>query len=319
MVVSKKSSKKENKKTSNQKNKSIYYVFYLLFFANIIVFTFFGYFIFRLFNSYSSSKDISQVAAYSIPSLKTKSSPDVTAVSFIVYDSLSRNIVMSKNQNIRLSPASSMKILTALVALDVYDLNNYLVASPAAPDDSKMGLFAGEQIDVKSLLYGLLLNSGNDAAKTLANNYPGGTKAFLISMNLKAKELGLSESNFIDPSGYMDNNYTTAFELARLASYAMKNKTIAEIVKTKKKLVYDKTGIIVHPLSNLNELLSDPNVIGVKTGFTNEAGGVLITDYVFEGRQLIIVVMKSEDRFLDTRKIIEEIKSDVYYSDVASD
>jgi len=313
--------KKSNKKANNNSssiNKRIYYAFYLLLLANIIVFSFFGYFVFRLLNNPIEVFSKEQIQVSPIPKLYNDSNLEVSAVSFVVYDPQSRTIVLSKNPNIRLSPASSIKILTALVSLDIYNLNDYLPGVTASYDESKMGLFWGEEISVENLLYGLLLISGNDAAKTLSSNFPNGTNAFVIAMNRKAKDLGLIESNFVDPSGYLDSNYSTAFEMARLASYAMKNEKIREIVKTQNKIVYDRYGLAVHPLKNLNELLADENVTGIKTGFTNEAGGVLLTNYVHHGRDLIIVVMKSQDRFTDTRKIIEEIKKNVYYSEVTS-
>ena len=315
MSVSKKFNKKTNK-SPQQRSKRIYYAFFLLFFANIIVLSFFGYFIYRLVENQVNVYSREQIKVNSIPRLQKQPEVQVSASSFVAYDPLTRTIVLSKNPNLRLSPASSIKILTALVVLDIYDLEDYLPAVTASYDESKMGLYWGEQISVENLLYGLLLISGNDAAKTLASNFPNGTNAFVIAMNNKARSLGLTESYFVDPSGYMDNNYSTAFQMALLTSNAMKNDKIREIVGTQRKVVYDSTGLTAHPLTNLNELLAEKNVTGVKTGFTNEAGGVLITSYIHNGRELIIVVMKSQDRFSDTRKIISEINSNVYYSDV---
>jgi D-alanyl-D-alanine carboxypeptidase (penicillin-binding protein 5/6) len=317
MSVSKKSSKKTNK-SSDPNNRRIYYAFFLLFLANIIVFSFFGYFIYKLFSNQIDVYSREQIIINSIPKLKSESEVQVSAVSFVVYDPLTRTTVLSKNPNLRLSPASSIKILTALVVLDIYNPSDYLPAVGALYDESKMGLYTGELVSVENLLYGLLLISGNDAAKTLASNFPNGTNAFVIAMNNKAKSLGLEESYFVDPSGYMDSNYSSAFQMAILGAYAMKNEKIREIVGTQNKIVYDATGLTPHYLQNLNELLVNKNVTGIKTGFTNEAGGVLLTSYVHNGRELIIVVMKSHDRFSDTQKIIDEISENVYYSEVTS-
>ncbi len=318
MSASKKTSKKKVSLNSKISGSKIYYSFFLLFFANVIVFSFFAYFIHRLYASKIDVFGRQQMQVVSIPKLDVSSEIEVTAASYIVYDPLTRTVVLSKNPNMRLSPASSIKILTALVALDQYDLNSYLSGISASYDESKMGLYIGEEISVENLLYGLLLISGNDAAKTLAQNYPGGSDAFVKAMNNKAFDLKLTESMFFDPSGYLDNNYSTAFDMARLGSYAMKNGKIREIVGTKNKVVFDRYGLTVHPLINLNELLNDRNVTGIKTGFTNEAGGVLLTSYVHSGREIIIVVMKSEDRFSDTRKIISEVEDKIYYSEVPS-
>jgi len=320
MSVSKKFNEKTVKGSNKRPSKKLIYSFLLLIIANAILLLFLAFFTYRLYDSQVSTLRNKEIAVVPIPRLLKQEDLTTSALSFVVYDPASRSLVLSKNQNMRLSPASSIKILTALVAIENYDLNDYLTVSVVASfDESKMGLKLGEKIKVRDLLYGLLLASGNDAAKTLAINYPGGASAFVTAMNTKAKELGLSNSNFLDPSGYEDNNYSSAFELARLASFAMRNPTIRDIVGTKEITVYDANNYFVHPLKNLNELLLLNNVTGVKTGFTNEAGGVLITSYVHLGRELIIVVMKSEDRFADTRRIIEEIKNNVYYSNVSDE
>jgi len=317
MSDSKTSNQKKNKNTERS-YKKVFYAALLLFGANIIVFAFFGYFMFLLFSSQKAESSKNLILTSSLPALKNNIEINPTAVSFIVYDPLTRTTIYSKNPNIRLSPASSIKILTALVALDNYSLDQYLPAQIASYDESKVGLVLGEMVKVEDLLHGLLLISGNDAAKTLSYNYPGGTEGFIKAMNDKAREIGLTQSYFIDPSGYMDNNYSTAFEMARLGAYAMENKTLRTIVGTQEKVIYDKNFNFVHPLTNLNELLSNKNVTGIKTGFTNEAGGVLITSYNHLGRELIIVVMKSKDRFADTRLIMSSIKDNVVYLDAVS-
>ncbi len=318
MGASKKSNTKNNKRVKVEKGEKIYYAFFLLLFANIIVFAFFGYFTYKLFTNQSDVFSREQIYIASIPSLRAENNIQISALSYVVYDPVTRTVVISKNPNLRLSPASSIKILSALIALDKYDINEYLQAATASYDESKMGLYFDEEISVENLLYGLLLISGNDAAKTLSFNYPGGNEAFVDAMNSKAKEFGLVESNFLDPSGYHDNNYSTAFELALLGAHVMRNEKIREIVGTKSRIVYDRYGLAVHPLKNLNELLLNNNVTGIKTGFTNEAGGVLITSYIHGDRELIIVVMKSQDRFNDTRTLIGEIENNVYYLEVSS-
>lgn len=291
----------------------------LLLSANFIVFVFLSFFIFKLSASQNSTDIAVELKINSVPKIIGESSLDgMTALSYVVYDPETRTTIASKNPNLRLSPASSIKILTALVALEKYNLTDYLRSQPASFDESKMGLYLGEEIRVEDLIYGLLLASGNDAAKTIAGSYPGGAEGFIEAMNYKAQEMGLSQSNFVDPSGYQDANYSTAFEMARLASFAMENETIRRTVGTAEKVVYDKNFTAVHILNNLNELLSVKNVTGIKTGFTNEAGGVLITSYMHLGHELIIVVMKSEDRFLDTRQIINYIDSSIFYSDIGS-
>jgi len=130
-------------------------------------------------------------------------------------------------------------------------------------------------------------------------------------MNTKARELKLLNTNFIDAAGFEDDNYTTANDLARLASAALENSEFRKIVSTKKKIVYDTSGKIPHDLKNLNELLDVPGVYGVKTGFTDEAGGVLVTAIDVNKKTYIVVVLKSDDRFADTNDIIREVVKNI--------
>lgn len=234
----------------------------------------------------------------------------VNSKSFIIYDPQTRSKIAGKNENFRFSPASAAKIMTAIVVLDAYPLERALVVSNVKEaKGSKMGLEDGEVITVKNLLYGLMLPSGNDAAFVLSQNYPGGPDKFIEEMNEKATELKLKNTKFLDPSGYSDDNYTTAHDLARLAAYSLKNKYFAQIVSTKTITVYDVSKKVEHKLVNLNELLGSKGVVGVKTGYTQEAGGVLVSSLIQEGKLYIIVVLNSPDRFQATENIIETIKN----------
>lgn len=263
-----------------------------------------------------------EVATYSLAYIKDSYTihpyPQVTRtyenlnspLSYAIFEKDSRSLVDSRNASNLFSPASTAKLITTLVALDYYNpLALLKVQNIKSVEGSKMGLVEGEVITVKNLLYGLLLPSGNDAAYVLAAHYPGGVKGFVSKMNAKAGELKLSNTHFEDPAGYEDKNYTTAWDLVHLASYTTDNPLVQEIVKTREKVVYDTMGKIAHNLTNLNELLNIPGVNGIKTGFTEEAGGVLTTSYVYQGKTYIIVVMKSADRFADTRALLKEINT----------
>ena len=186
-----------------------------------------------------------------------------SASAFVVYDSKSRSVVAGKNQSLRFSPASTAKIMAAIVVLSHYNLDEYLTvpASVYTIQGSKMNLAAGEEMSVRSLLYGMMLPSGNDAAYTLSYHYPGGTPGFVNAMNEKARGLKLLNTHFDDPDGYEDGNFTTGIELARLASYAMQNETFREIVGTSEIQVTDKNGSHKYFLKNLNELLAYKNVV----------------------------------------------------------
>lgn len=227
---------------------------------------------------------------------------------FIIYDTGARSIVAGKNDKFRFAPASSAKIMAATIILQNFPLDQVITAqnlNQLGPDSSKMGLFEGEQMTAENLLYGMMLPSGNDAAFVLAQNFPGGVNGFVEKMNQKALELGLSNTHFYDPDGYDDRNYTTAYDLARLGAYSMKNPTFAKIVGTRYRLEYDATGKIPHQLSNLNVLLGKNGVNGIKTGFSNEAGGVLVTSINSGDKNYVVVVLGSTDRFLDTENVLQ--------------
>lgn len=234
----------------------------------------------------------------------------------IVYDADNQVTILSKNENVRFAPASTAKIMAAIVAREYYNPERILKAdlSTVSIEGSKMGLFLGEEVRVADLIYGMMLPSGNDAAHLLAVSYPGGVEGFVARMNEKAKELSLSNTYFMDPAGYDDDNYSTAHDLARLGAYALTDPLISSVVKTPEVTVYNKTHTIPHVLTNLNELLLIPGVNGIKTGFTNEAEGVLVTSFFHNKKQYVIVVLRSQDRFQDTKElllgIIEDLKSE---------
>lgn len=252
---------------------------------------------------------VKEVEAASLPILNTPIS-SVSARSYAVYDVSSRTFIRTSNSTLRFSPASTTKIMTALVALEAYKLSDILDTTEGrTAEGSRMGIYEGEKLRVLDLLYGLLLPSGNDAAYVLASNYEGGIPAFIKRMNEKNKELFMHNTYFADPSGFDDRNYTTAQDLARLSAYALQNTTIREIIKTKDITFTDPTGNFIHKIANLNKLLEVKDVTGMKTGYTDEAGGVLITTLHNNNRDYVFVVLKSEDRFADTLVLIDLVKT----------
>lgn len=280
--------------------------------VNILLFTTFAVLYMLLqFQKLSEIPGITDKVTFSY--FKTR--PDLLSFSkaLVVYDATNQNVLLSKNENVRISPASTAKIMTALVAIDSFsDSTVFTYSRPLiTADSSKMGLFVGEEIGLPSLLYGMMLPSGNDAAKLLAASFPGGEEAFVSRMNSKAKELGLLNTMFVDPAGYADENYSTAYDLALLGSIALENPKLSEIVKTRETVVTDTTGNISHRIKNLNELLSIEGVNGIKTGFTNEAEGVLVSSFLHNNTQYVIVVLRSKDRFSDTRELITGIIKDL--------
>jgi D-alanyl-D-alanine carboxypeptidase (penicillin-binding protein 5/6) len=239
--------------------------------------------------------------------------PFLSARSVLVMDQDSGVVMYEKNPHLRLLPASTVKIMTALVALEHYALDEVLVVPLVSDEGQDMELSAGEQMTVKNLLSGLLVASANDAALTLAQNYPGGEEAFVAAMNKKAEELNLVDSFFANPTG-LDQaetlgkppSYTTTLDLARLGMEALKNPVFAQLVATPKMVVTDTTGKIVHELFNINELVTYlEGVRGIKTGWTENAGECLVAYTEREGKGVITVVLGSNDRFGETKALID--------------
>jgi len=233
--------------------------------------------------------------------------PLLTAQSAVVMDIESKKMLLQKNPTQRLYPASTTKLATALVAMDYYPLDRVLKVGGVKVEGQKMKLIDGETITVADLLRGLLMFSANDAAEVLANSFPGGKANFVAAMNLKVSQLGLSDTVFENPTGLdNENQYTTALDLAEMADYAIGRPFIAETVRTKKAAVASTDGKIIHNLTNINELLGVvPGVLGIKTGWTENAKENLVTYVERDNGKIIIVVLGSDDRFGETKKIID--------------
>jgi serine-type D-Ala-D-Ala carboxypeptidase (penicillin-binding protein 5/6) len=238
----------------------------------------------------------------------------LSAQSAVIMDDQSKSLLYAKNPGLRFSMASTTKLMTALVGLEQFSLDDHLTVYADTIEGSTVGLRRGEQYTLESILYAMLLPSANDAAVTIADNYPGGRGAFIRRMNEKAKELHLQETRYDDPAGLADDaNFTTAVDLAHLSSLAIKDPVIAKITSTKYKTISDLSGTHTLQLENLNKLLGIHGVIGIKTGFTEGAGGVLTTAKKENGHLLIIVVMRSIDRFADTEQLIRLVNGHVTY------
>lgn len=235
--------------------------------------------------------------------------PVHSAISVIVQDYNSKVILYEKDPDRPMIPASTTKIMTALIAIETYtDLKQVVrITNEHLAIGHSMGLQPNELITIENLLYGVLIESGNDAAFALANNFPGGYDAFILRMNERARELSLTSTSYLNPSGVEQvGHHTSVRDLAILASYASENPLFSRIMGTKSITVTDVNGTIVHHLTNTNELLGNlEGVIGMKTGWTENAGECLVTLTDRGGRKIITVVLGSENRFFDTQNIIE--------------
>lgn len=235
--------------------------------------------------------------------------PVLSAQSVLATDLDSGEVLYEKDPDLPSLPASTTKIMTALVSLDYYPMDKIVKVDGLIIDGQKMGLVGGEEIAIDDLLYGLLVYSANDAAEVLAENYPGGRDFFITAMNLKAKELGLADTFYTNPSGLDDfNQRTTAYDLIRISNVAMQDPLFSKIVSTKEKTVTSIDGKIKHKLVNINKLLGNVDgVLGVKTGWTENARENLVT-YVKRGeRDLMIALLGSQDRFGETKRLIDWI------------
>ncbi len=236
---------------------------------------------------------------------------EITASGVVVLDIDSGVYLYKRNEEELLSPASTTKLLTALVALDSYSLDDVVTVRDVVNNGQVMGLVPGERITVENLLYGALIHSGNDAAWALADHFPGGEPKFVEAMNVRAKELHLTHSTFTNPVGYDDPNHKmTPTDLALLGEAALNNNVIAKMVAIPSITISDVTHTYFHQLKNVNELLGKiPGVGGIKTGWTEEAGENLITLVERNNHRVIIVVLHSQDRFGDTSFLINWVFS----------
>jgi len=249
------------------------------------------------------------------PNIINNYPPEISAQGAVILDKDSSVVLFEKNSNIRFSPASTTKIMTALVALEYFAPEDVLTVMRDDVEGSTLKLSKNEKMTFENLMYAMMLPSANDATVAIAQNYPGGEEAFVARMNQKAKELGLSNTHFQDPVGLMDvDDYTTPIDLARLSVIAMNNSEIAKIVSTKNKTVSNVEGKS-YDLENLNVLLDLPGVNGVKTGFTEEAGQVLVTSrrVPSTNKDVIIVVMQSLDRFGDSESLMNFLDNNISY------
>lgn len=249
-----------------------------------------------------------------VPTIKKGALPPaISAQGVYVVDADSLTPLYAKKEHQRFYPASTTKVITALVALDIYKPDDVITVKIASVEGQLMNLQNGEKITLENLLYGILVHSGNDAAVAIANSY--GYDPFIELMNKKAQELHMVNTTFRNPNG-LDNmqQLTTPFDLTLAARELLKNPYLTKIVGTKEITISDVDYTTFHHLSNVNKLLGEIRGLGgLKTGYTEFAGENLISFYKHEGHDFIIVIMKSEDRFADTRTMVDWIISNVTY------
>lgn len=243
--------------------------------------------------------------------------PDVSALGILVADLKSDTILYDRNKSEKYPPASTTKIMTALVADDLYDSESIFTVDYSCTQvpSQKIGLVSGEVLRFEDLLKAMLITSAGDAACTLAQDHS--PVSFVARMNLYAKSLGMTDTIFSNAVGLDDYEHgqeSTPYDLYLLTKQALKNAFIAQTVSIKEldiaSLETATSSSIPHRLVNTNRLLWEiPESRGLKTGRTDGAKEVLIYVYAKDNIELAIIVMQSENRFEDTKKILEWVLS----------
>ena len=242
-----------------------------------------------------------------VANLNYRNPQNITAPSAIIVDSKTGVTLFEKNATLKRLPASTTKLMTALISLEKCSPDTIITIAEIEEEGTQMGLSVGDQITVENLLYGLLINSGNDAATALVMGCAQSPNNFTASMNQKAEDLKMKDTHFSNPTGFDDDlQYSTAEDLAKLANVAISNPIISKIVKVKSTVVTDFTGNKTYYLENINELLGIIDGLeGIKTGQTEGSLENLITKTTRKDNSVIVVVLGSEDRFAETQNLIE--------------
>lgn len=267
--------------------------------------------------------------------------PETHAKAALLMDMNTGNVLYSHNENKKMYPASTTKILTAILALEKGNLSDTVVATkeaidPITLDHSQLGILVGEEMTLEQLLYALLVNSSNDAANVIAVHIGGSLEEFADMMNEKAKEMGATNTHFVNAHGYHDDDhYTTAADLAIFARYAMENETFREIVATKtytlpptnkeeEERKISTTNHLISKYRNTNLFYQYAN--GIKTGNTEEAGNCLVASATKGNINLLSVVLGCENEnssdqaysFTDTTALFDHVFENFKYHKIAS-
>lgn len=225
--------------------------------------------------------------------------PSISGGAGILIDASTGKVLYEKNAHTRMEPASTTKIMTAILALEKGNLSDVVTTGkqPTLADGTRIYLEEGEQLTLEQMLYGMMLNSGNDAAIAIAEHIGGSVEAFIEMMNEKAREIGAKDTTFVNPNGLPAKGHlTTAYDLALISRYALLNlPEFRKIVSTKTTEIPWQGQEFDRELINLNKLLWNyDGADGVKTGYTSTAGSTLVASATQNGWQLISVILKSD-------------------------
>ena len=246
-----------------------------------------------------------------VPTYAIGSEPNLVAESALLLDMTTGTVLYEKDADSRRYPASMTKMMTCILALENMDLSKYITVKGAdirGITGDKIGLYAGEEMNTGTMLSAMMVISGNDAAVVLATEMAGSVEAFAEMMNAKAAQIGMTDTHFVNPNGLHDEEqYTTARDMAKLATYCMQNEVFRRIVSRSEFTVPVTNKTSERHFENTNALLLDgkykyEGCIGIKTGTTTPAGGCLAAAVTRGDTTLLSIVMKSsfEERFSDS-------------------
>ena len=237
---------------------------------------------------------------------------NISAKSVLLVDYDSGDVIFAKNARERLQAASTIKIMTALVALANADLADEFIVSEvgAKVGENSMGLTPGENLTLRELLSGLMLVSGNDAAVVIAEGISLSEGAYVELMNKKSRELGLADTKFINVTGLdedQEEQYTTAYDMSVIAHYTWENfPTFREISSTVHEFIdATETHKAFDLYNDTNLLTTYPGVYGIKPGFTWNAGLCLVTYAENDGKRLLGVILGSDDRRGEMKELLD--------------
>jgi D-alanyl-D-alanine carboxypeptidase (penicillin-binding protein 5/6) len=261
------------------------------------------------------------------PLVSNSLSDEISMISknYAIIDYRDNHLLLGNNENVQIPIASTTKILTAIIAIEsemtdeIVKVSSYAASMPKV----KLGIVEGEEYYMRDLIYAMMLCSYNDVSVAIAEKIAGSTEAFSQLMNDKAAGIGALNSSFVTPNGLdADGHYSTAYDMALISSYAMKNALFKEIVSTSQYSFNEITTSKSFIISNINKYLYTENGIGIKTGFTSKAGYCFVGATNFENTVLINTVLASgwppnkNYKWQDTESLVEFVKANYSEKDL---
>lgn len=281
----------------------------IIWFLSLFFFVYFLSSIYILIDSLSAGGYAKTVRRISPETGSVLPPPALQAKSAVLIEYLSGKVIFGKNEHEKLPVASTTKMLTALIARERLNLDQRITVSPAAASagEQEIWLEPGEEINVRDLLYALLVHSANDAACVIAENVSGSVQSFAKTMNDFSRKLGATESHFTNPHGLdEEGHYSTAYDMALIGRKLLDDPVLAKIVRTKRYEIPWASRPFPRTCINHNELLSAyEGANGIKTGYTLKAGRCLVGSATRNGVSLIAVVLNSLDRLGDTARLLD--------------